>query len=344
MSTELKLFPGNETLKYRAYMSSALTGFPSTSPKEEEKIRNEVLKLNKDTQELCKGLNVELYLPQDSSNPSSSHDDGLNPDEVYFLDRWRIAESDFMILNADNLSFGVGQEMEIATSMGIPSIIFYRKGKTVSRMIKGAPCIFIPDGFDKDESYIEYEDVNDLFNQLDDRIRIIKETIKFDENLTNKNSESFGKKLKDIRERNKLGYADLSQLTGFSESFLKLLETEIEYFRNLAREKDLNNKNFIDLKSDSKFSNPGLYILESLSKALEVEINQLLPISTQIASYAYLDNYKEALLVVKPDVEQLFKINSRLNFDFYSKQAAFDGNKSLTKDALIEKIKEIINE
>lgn len=344
MNKKLSLFPENESVKYRAYMSSALTGFPSSSPKEEETIRNIVLKLNADTQTLCKELNVDLYLPQDSSNPSSSHDDGLNPDEVYFLDRWRIAESDFMILNADNLSFGVGQEMEIATSMGVPSIIFYRKGKIVSRMIKGAPCIFIPDGFDKDESYIEYENTKDLFNQLSDRIKIIKETIKYDEYTTIKNGESFSKKLKDIREKNKLGYADLSQLTGFSESFLKLLETEIEYFRELAREKDLNNKKFIKLKSDSKFSNPGLYILESLSKALDVEINQLLPISTQIATYTYLDNYKEALLAIRPDVEQLFKINSKLNFDFYSKQAAFDGNDSITKDALILKIKEIINE
>ena len=115
----LKLFPEQEGIQYRAYMSSALTGFPSLTPEDEVKTRNEVLKLNFDIQKILKSVNIELYLPQESSNPASSHDDGLNSDEVYLLDRWRVAESDFMILNADNLSFGVGQEMEIANSIGV---------------------------------------------------------------------------------------------------------------------------------------------------------------------------------------------------------------------------------
>lgn len=339
---ELKLFQDHDIKPFRAYMSSALTGFPSSNPEEEEMIRINVLKLNQKIQNLCKSLNVDLYLPQDSSNPAANHDDGLNPDEVYFLDRWRIAESSFMILNADNLSFGVGQEMEIATSMGTPTIIFYKKDKTVSRMIKGAPSVFVPDGYTKAESYIVYEDDEDLLNQLKNRINVVKESLEFDDNTSKSTGESFSKKLKDIRESKGLNYQEFSQVTGFSETFVKLLETEIDYFRNLAVEKNLNNKDFFVLKTNNKFTNPGLYVLETISKALEIDIHQLLPSAPHVFSYSFVDIYKEALLETKPSIQELLKINKKLNFDFHRKVAAYGGSSSLTKEVILTEIKNIM--
>lgn len=338
----LKLFPEDETHTIRAYMSSALTGFPNCTPEKEQALRESVLKLNSAIQALCEELNVSLYLPQDSSNPASNHDDGLNPDEVYFLDRWRIAESSFMILNADNLSFGVGQEMEIANSMGIPTIIFYKEGSTVSRMLKGAPCIFVPDGFDKAQSYITYNTQEELSNRLRDRVKIIKESLEYDDNYSKSKGESFSKKLKDIRESKGYTYQELAQITGFSETFVTLLETEIDYFKNLAIEKNLNNKDFIKLKSNNKFTNPGIYILETLAKAFNIEIHQLLPSAPHIFNFTFVDIYKEALLETKPNIEELFAINTKLKFDFHRKVAAFDGDSKLTKEIIINEIKEIV--
>lgn len=339
---ELKLFPDSNGNIIRAYMSSALTGFPSRSPNEEMRKRESVLKLNHNIQVLCKDLDVSLYLPQDSSNPASSHDDGLNPDEVYFLDRWRIAESHFMILNAENLSFGVGQEMEIANSIGVPTIIFFKKGNIVSRMIKGAPCIFVPDGYNKADSYIEYSGEEDLFNQLRDRINILKKSLEFDRKNIDV-GESFSKKFKDIRESRGLSHKELSEITGFSRTFLNLLETEIDYFKGLAREKKLNNQDFFESDSKNRFTNPGLYILEKLSKAFEIEVHQLLPSAPNLFNFTFVDIYKEALLETKPNVEQLFAINSKLNFDFHRKVAAFDGDSSLTKEVIVSEIRNIMN-
>ena len=99
-----------ENFKWQSYMSSALT-LP------DQKISNLMQSLNSEIKKwLQEETDTFVYLPQDYSAPG--HGSSMKPDEVYVLDRWRIAESDFIVMNFDIASFGVGQEAEIACSMG----------------------------------------------------------------------------------------------------------------------------------------------------------------------------------------------------------------------------------
>ncbi len=58
---------------------------------------------------LEESANTFVYLPQDYSDPSRG--DKMRSEEIYILDRWRIAESDFIIMNLDTPSFGVGRKL-----------------------------------------------------------------------------------------------------------------------------------------------------------------------------------------------------------------------------------------
>ncbi|MCK5169286.1 MAG: hypothetical protein KAQ75_05335 [Bacteroidales bacterium] len=334
----ISLFPQTEKPIFRAYMSSALTGFNGKTEEEETELRKQVTDLNVLIKKECEKNGVQLYLPQESSNPASSHDDGLNPEEVYLLDRWRIAESDFMILNADNLSFGVGQEMEIANAMAIPTIMFYKKGKKVSRMLLGAPCVFVPLGYDKDSSFIIYEEHDDLISKIIDRIHELKASInpKSERDI---HSESFSKKLKDIRERNNFSFEVLSERTGLTVSFLQLLETEKHYFDQLAIDKNLNNKTFDDIDS-IKFANPGLWVIEKLKIGLKIDLDELIPITPNVQSFDQIDIYREAITEMNLSLPQLFQVNKKLGIEF-SSFAAKDRPK--TKEDIIKFIQNEIS-
>lgn len=64
----------------------------------------------------------------------------MKPEEIYVLDRWRIAESDFVVMNMDQPAFGVGEEAEMACSMGIPIIAFHYASVVMpSRIIRVVP-------------------------------------------------------------------------------------------------------------------------------------------------------------------------------------------------------------
>lgn len=335
----LTLFAKEETSKLRAYMSSSLTSFPSLSEGDAKKKRKKIMKLNDTIKEMCKSILVDLYLPQESSNPASSHDDGLTPDEVYLLDRWRVAEADFLIVNVNELSFGVGQEIEIANSMGIPAIIFFEENRTVSRMLKGAPCNFVPPGYNQDQSFITYkkDDVDGLLEKLKDRISILKEVIKPNPEIKS-TKESFGKKLKDLREGKGLSHKDLSEKTGLSIKFLQLLEREITDLRNLGNEKKLNNKNFFFIDSN-KFSNPGIWVLDVLTKSLNVKLENLIPSLPDVATQEGVHLYKEVCNDLDVDLNQFFSLNTKLGFEVRRIAAR---NDIKTKEEFIEFIKKEI--
>ena len=331
----IKLFREQEINPLRGYMSSSLTSFPNLPEEESKTKRAGVLKLNEQLKSMCKNLQVDLYLPQESSNPASSHDDGLTPDEVYLLDRWRVAEADFVIMNVSELSFGVGQEMEIANSMGIPTIILYEEDKKLSRMLKGAPCIFVPPGYTPDQSIITYpkDNITNLLEKLQNRIHVLRELIK--PNIKAKTpKESFGKKLKDLREGKGLSHKDLSEKTGLSIKLLQLLEREITDLRNLGKEKNLNNKTFFDI-DPNKFSNPGIWVLGILTTGLEVELGDLIPSLPDVYAQNGVRPYQEACSDLKVELNQFFELSPNLGFEIRSRVAQ---NRFRTKEEFIELI------
>ena len=60
-----------ENRNIRAYMSSALTTFPRLTAEDEKTLVSKVLNLNSKIKELCYKIGIDLYLPQESSNPQS---------------------------------------------------------------------------------------------------------------------------------------------------------------------------------------------------------------------------------------------------------------------------------
>src|SRR5687767_11077930 len=116
MMTKTLPFPENDdstrkTYEWQSYMSSALT-------LADGKQRDQIYHLNEEIKKwLQEETNTFVYLPQHYSAPG--HGSTMKPHEVYVLDRWRISESDFIVMNLDIASFGVGQEAEIACAAGI---------------------------------------------------------------------------------------------------------------------------------------------------------------------------------------------------------------------------------
>lgn len=77
----------------------------------------------------------------------------MTPEHVYLLDRIRVVEADYMIVIADHTSFGVGGEVEIATSLGKPVVIISREEK-LSRFLTGTPANAVRAMDDENFSFI----------------------------------------------------------------------------------------------------------------------------------------------------------------------------------------------
>jgi hypothetical protein len=251
-----ELFPENprESFGWQAYLSSALT-LQDAQTRERVKGLNSLIKkwLEEDAQTF-------IYLPQEYSDPSRS--DSMTPEEIYILDRWRVAESDFVVMSLDTPSFGVGQEAEMACSMGIPIIAFHYKGYHVSRIIRGIPTLFTGEGTTvPSEGIISYEDVqnySDLKNDLIATVRKLQKSIK--RVPTNVHSiQSFSERLRKAIAKSGKSISQVAIEAGFTEAFLHSL---------------LNNYKLIE-KIFERYSNPGLWVLRRLSETLNVRISSL---------------------------------------------------------------------
>lgn len=260
-----------ESFKWQSYMSSALTIA-------DQKISDQMQHLNA---EIKKWLQDEtdtfVYLPQDYSAPG--HGSVMKPHEVYVLDRWRIAESDFIVMNFDMASFGVGQEAEIACSMGIPIIAFHYESYSVSRMIKGLPAIFAGEfGNAPEEGIITYKNsqtFDDLKGKLLAKVREIQQSIT--PISTNVYSiKPFSERLKDAIRKVGKTTEGVSQETGLTKTFLELLQRDFSSLQGMFQEyENVKNSVWRNIPIE-RFSNPGLAVLQKLSRSLEISIGQLI--------------------------------------------------------------------
>ena len=118
--------------KYKAYLSEPITRCPV---REKGRIKRLVGQLKAALTEAP--FSTQLYIPSLVSDPLVRRH--LTPEHVYLLDRIRIVEADYLLVLADHTSFGVGGEVEMATSLGKPIIIFSREEK-LSRFLLGTPA------------------------------------------------------------------------------------------------------------------------------------------------------------------------------------------------------------
>jgi hypothetical protein len=260
-----------ENFRWQSYMSSALTLV-------DQKISDQMQNLNSEIKHWLQGeTDTFVYLPQDYSAPG--HGSSMKPHEVYVLDRWRIAESDFIIMNFDIASFGVGQEAEIACSMGIPIIAFHYESYSVSRMIKGLPAIFGSEFHNSpEEGIITYKDTKgyeDLKGKLLAKVREIQQTIlPVSTNVIP--IKSFSQRLKDAIRKAGKTTEEVSKETGLTKTFLELLQKDYASLKGMFQEYE-NVKNSIWRPIPiERFANPGLDVLRRLSKSVNLTIGQLI--------------------------------------------------------------------
>src|SRR5690242_3993200 len=119
---------------YQVYISGPLTGISNLSGSEQLKSFYEAIALE------CHELGLAPYLPhQNETDPEENPD--LPPREVYELDKLAVINAELVIAYVGLASIGVGMELGWADAWGIPVILLYEKGKTISRLPRGIPDV-----------------------------------------------------------------------------------------------------------------------------------------------------------------------------------------------------------
>jgi transcriptional regulator with XRE-family HTH domain len=119
--------------KILGYLATPLTALTEPAHKELHQVVKEIRLLAED--QSFGAPPFEVYWPGDYTHPIQHAN--WQPKQVYLLDRSRASTHDFVILFCGDPSFGVGQENEIATQAGAPSIRLLPATR-VSRMITGS--------------------------------------------------------------------------------------------------------------------------------------------------------------------------------------------------------------
>jgi transcriptional regulator with XRE-family HTH domain len=153
---------------------------------------------------------VELYRPAVSQHPSTN--EGLPAEEVYAAARSLIVGADLLVLHGGWPSFGVGQELEIAASAGVPVLLLNPASARVSRMVLGcrAACWTLP--YDGPEQLRAGLDA--LLPDVLSRLREGRTPLRF----------GIGPRLRALRLDAGLTTAEIGEMLGVSEKMIRRLE------------------------------------------------------------------------------------------------------------------------
>jgi len=326
-STRLFQEPTDRSSEWQAYVSSALT-------LADGQISDRIKSLNT----LIKGwleqeTHTFTYLPQEYSDPSRS--DKMMPEEIYVLDRWRIAESDFVVMNMDQPAFGVGQEAEMACSMGIPIIAFHYAAVVMpSRIIRGIPGIYGGEGsYQPSDAVITYRDqqtYEDLKNSLIGMVQKLQKSVKPLAQSTY-SVQSFSERLQMAILNSQKSVKQVASEAGFTEAFVNYLLKDYRSIVSTFEPYGLLKLCRLRNIPFDRYLNPGLWVLKKLSEVLDVRVSALIgedelnriwhepliELSNQGVSLA------EFLEVAdKADYMVLYQKAARANDDGQSKQVA----------------------
>lgn len=116
------------------YIATALTGLDGNA-------RDAIIFTSSKIAEVAKGYELYMYQPRKTTDPLLHSD--VNAEKVYLLDRKRVVSADVLVILANEPSFGVGQELEIAASNGIPTILIAKDDSKISRMMTGSFANFL---------------------------------------------------------------------------------------------------------------------------------------------------------------------------------------------------------
>lgn len=268
MSLKVKPDPPKSTSL--VYVSEPITRCPK---REKGRIQTLLKQVRKAFAELPR--TTKLYVPSEVTSPEIRGE--MAPEHVYLLDRIRVVESDFMLVIADHTSFGIGGEVEMATSLGKPVIIVSREDN-LSRFLVGTPANSVR-AF-QGEYFLRYREWRDLKPRL---MPIVEKVL---EELAPSRQAGIpffdvGKQLGPLRALRNMSLEDLASKTGLRSMQLRILEKPFEVLAGelAAYRQDAD----IDLGAISftphqyeELANIGLPALHKLAVALEVPIGALL--------------------------------------------------------------------
>jgi len=283
-------------MRNRAYVSEPITRCP---PREKGRIRTLVSKMQDALAE--EPFWTDLYIPSLVTSPEVR--DTMTAEHVYLLDRIRVVESDFMLVCADHTSFGIGGEVEMASSLGKPIIIFSRED-TLSRFLVGTPCNAARAHLGR--HYLSYRDWRDLKPQLFDLIEKVLKDLEPARRVGIPHTD-VGKQLRNWRKKRKLSVEELAATTGLRPEHLTLLEKPFEVIRSELAEYqdtdiDLGKIDFTPMQVE-ELANIGLPALHKLAVALECTITQLLgePSKGMGGASKVAENQRERLREVRTE-------------------------------------------
>lgn len=206
---------------YVAYISEPITRCP---PREKGRLKNLVTKIAQAIE--APPYATRLYIPSLVTAPEIRGQ--MLPEHVYLLDRIRVVEADYMLVAADHTSFGIGGEVEMATSLGKPVIIFSRDQK-LSRFLIGTPANVVH-GRDPHQYYLKYRDWRDLKGPLLETIESLLPDLQAPR-APGLSFQDIGQRIKVLRTQRNMTREMLANRAGLRPAQLSLLEQPFDVIR-----------------------------------------------------------------------------------------------------------------
>lgn len=227
------------------------------------------------------------YLPHLWTDPHHvrAHTGKLTPLEVHLLDRFRLCESDGLLLWANYDSFGAGIEFAWAQSRGMPIVVFASEETRITRMICGGPGITVAPSnvgeHDRDpgESIIAYDSgsYRNLRTQLENRIP--PALGQYRDRIVDVPQLGFGDRIRRFREEQAhISTEEMAERLGFTVCFYELLENTGTNVERLIERKRLPN--FGELQNRpmdwDKYINPGMWVIQRIAAVFNMGFEDVL--------------------------------------------------------------------
>ena len=202
-----------------AYIACSLTGLDIDS-------REAIAFVSHTIAKVCKDFEIYVHEPRKITDPIL-HADVL-PEPVYRTDRQRVVGSRLIIVLATKPSTGVGQEIEIAATHGVPIILVAREKTSISRMVLGSPANFLTEPL----YYNSPESLEDLIREsLSRNIDKIRD---WNNQLNLPAPIQYGHVLQSLRKKKDFSVEEAAQKIGISHKALRLYEDSHQLFANIG--------------------------------------------------------------------------------------------------------------
>jgi len=214
------------SVPFRGYFACALTrSNEDDDPNRRELRKQQLEQVSKVIKSRADRNGVTIYFPGEHTHPQGAPD--LKPPEVYWIDRERVASADLLVVFADEPSFGVGQECEIAANAGVPIVIFHSSDIKVSRMLEGIAGRII--------AKIAFENVSDLANKANQFFEENRSRL----NLSRLSREReyhlrLGNRVREFRLASNLSIENLADKADVPLELMNSLESRPEQLTNLS--------------------------------------------------------------------------------------------------------------